>query len=112
MKGQGTQQSIDELIAAFNIAEALYRVKPELGSDYSQEIREAQNAIYGLGKRFLETGKVVFTGPEMMAVRQGMAIHDAQLDECDVKTMEKAIELVNTVVMNKKARRICEHEDV
>lgn len=44
----------------------------------------------------------------MLAVRQAMDIHDAQLDECTVKEMEQAIDLVNTMVKNHQARPIVE----
>ncbi|NDH05264.1 hypothetical protein EBX93_04970 [bacterium] len=108
MKGEGTRDSIDELIAAFNVAEALYRINPMLGKEYAKEIKDAQDAIYALGKRFLKTGKIAFTGPEMMAVRLGMEIHDAQLDESTVKEMEQALDLVATVIQNKQARPILE----
>lgn len=108
MHGEGTRDSIDELIACFNMAEAIYRVNPKLGLDYAQEIKAAQDAIYALGKRFLSTGKIVFTGPEMMTVRTAMDVHDVQLDEITVKEMERAIDLVNCVILNKQARAITE----
>ncbi len=106
MRGDGDRLAIDDLIASMNIAEALYKINPALGLDYATEIKAAQDAIYSLGKRWLDTGKVVFTGPEMMAVREAMNVHDAQLDACTVKEMEKAIDLVNTVYRNKTARAI------
>ena len=108
LKGEGTKDSVDELIAAFNMAEAIYRVNHDLGLDYAAEIRAAQDAIYSLGKRFLKTGKIGFTGPEMLAVREAMGIHDVQLDQITVKEMEKAIDLVNTVLLSKQARAIVE----
>lgn len=108
MRGEGTKDYVDELIACFNMAEAIYRINPKLGSDYAQEIRAAQDAIYSLGKRFLNTGRIGFTGPEMMAVREAMDIHDVQLDEISVKEMERAIDLVTTVIRSKQARAIVE----
>lgn len=108
IKGEGTKDSIDELIAAFNIAEALYKINPDLGLDYAPEIKAAQDAIFSLGKRFLSTQKIAFTGPEMIAVRHAMEIHDVQLDECNVREMEKAIDLVNATILNRNARPIVE----
>lgn len=108
VRGEGTKDNLDEMIACFNMAEAIYRVNPKLGLDYAQEIKAAQDAIYALGKRFLNTNKIVFTGPEMMAVKSGMEIHDAQLDEVTVKEMEQAIALVNRIILNKQARPIAE----
>lgn len=108
MHGEATRDHVDVLIAAFNIAEALYRIRPDLGIDYADDIKLAQDALYSMGKRGASIGRFVFTGPEMQVIRFGMEIHDAQLDNCDVRTMEKALELVNTVVMNKQARPIVE----
>lgn len=108
MHGDGTRESIDDLIACFNIAEALYRVNPRLGRDYAQEIKMAQDAVYSLGQRYIKTSRVVFTGMEMMAVRAAMDIHDAQLDDATVKEMEHAIDLVNNIIANKHARPIME----
>lgn len=106
LHGTTDRSMVDDLIAAFNIAEALYKVNPELGLDYAQEIKAAQDAIYALGRRYLETGKIVFTGPEMVAVKEAMDIHDAQLDQANVRDMEFAIDLVNKVLLNKRARAI------
>ncbi len=106
MKGEADKMSIEDMIACFNIAEALYRINPQLGLDYAEEIKKAQDAIWSLGRRYLNTGKIVFTGPEMQDVRAAMEIHDAQLDECTVKEMEQAIDLVNKMILNKNARAI------
>lgn len=104
--GRGNRNHIDDMIACFNVAEALYRVSPKLGLDYAPEIKAAQDAIFALGRRFLDTGRAVFTGPEMNAVRLAMDIHDEQLDAATVREMEQAIDLVNKVYLNKQARAI------
>lgn len=106
MHGNADRSMVDDMIAAFNIAEALYKVNPDLGLDYAQEIKAAQDAILGLGQRYLKTGKVLFTGPEMLAVREAMDIHDAQLDQATVREMEQAIDLVNKTILNRNARSI------
>lgn len=106
MHGNADRSMVDDMIAAFNIAEALYKVNPDLGLDYAQEIKAAQDAILALGQRYLKTGKIVFTGPEMLAVREAMDIHDAQLDQATVREMEQAIDLVNKTILNRNARAI------
>lgn len=108
MKGTATKDHVDVLIAAFNMAEAMYKINPELGLDYAQAIKDAQDAIYSMGRRSLNKGKFLFTGPEMQVIRFGMEIHDAQLDECMVRDMEAAIDLVNTTLLNGNARPIVE----
>ena len=108
MKGQGTRDHVDVLIHAVNMAEALIRIRDDLGADWATEIRAAQDAIYTMGKRGVEKNRFAFTGPEMTAVRVVMDVHDAQLDDCSVKEMEKALDLVNEEVRLKKCRPIVE----
>jgi hypothetical protein len=108
LKGQGTKDHVDVLISAVNMSEALIRIRDELGVDWKQEIREAQDAIYTMGKRGVEKGKFAFTGPEMNAVKLVMDLHDAQLDDCLVREMEQALFIVNEEIRLKKCRPIVE----
>lgn len=108
LKGQGTRAHVDVLIAAVNMSEAFIRVRDELGRDWAKEIKEAQDAIYTMGKRGLEKNSFVFTGPEMTAVKLVMDLHDAQLDDCCVREMEQALFIVEEEIRLKKARPIVE----
>lgn len=108
LTGIGTKDHVDVLIAAVNMSEALIRVRDELGVDWANEIKAAQDAIYSMGKRGVERGSFGFTGPEMTAVKLVMDIHDSQLDECTVKEMEKALFIVEETIRLKKARPIVE----
>jgi hypothetical protein len=108
MMGHATRDHVDVLIAAFNVAEALYRVNPDLGLPHAEDIKKAQDALYSMGKRGAAKGRFLFTGPEMQDIRFGMEIHDAQLDASTVRDMEKALDLVNTVILCKQARPIVE----
>jgi hypothetical protein len=108
LTGVGTKDHVDVLIAAVNMSEALIRVRDELGIDWANEIKAAQDAIYSMGKRGVERGSFGFTGPEMTAVKLVMDIHDAQLDDCAVKEMEKALFIVEEEIRLKKARSIVE----
>ena len=108
LKGHGTKEHVDVLIAAVNMSEALIRIRDELGVDWKDEIREAQDAIYTMGKRGIEKNRFAFTGPEMAAVKLVMDLHDAQLDECSVKDMEQALFIVNEEIRMKKCRPIVE----
>lgn len=105
-QGKGGRAQIDILIAAMNMAEALYRVNPALGLEYADEIKEAQDAIYVMSKRGLAKGSFLFTGLELQAMNTGMDVHDAQLDACNVSELEKALDLVFAEIKNKKARAI------
>jgi hypothetical protein len=103
-QGLGTREDIDVLICAFNITEALALMR--IGDDWKNEIRAAQDALLAVGRRGVETGKFILRGPELTSFNFAMEIHDAQLDACTVSELEKAIDLVHAIVMNKQARAI------
>lgn len=108
LMGKATRDHIDVLIAAFNVAEALYTINSDLGEDWKDEIKKAQDAIHTLGKRCVNRSTFACTAEEREALRIGMEIHDVQLDECTVKEMEHALYLVAEVIRQKKARPIVE----
>jgi len=105
-KGEGTRQDIDTLISAFNITEALAMMR--IGDDWKDEIRAAQDALLAVGRRGVETGKFILRGPELTTFNLAMEIHDAQLDACTVSELEKAIDIVDSIVKAKQARTIVE----
>jgi hypothetical protein len=108
LKGQGTKHDVDVLINALNMAEAMVRIRDDLGADWKTEIRAAQDAIYTMAKRGVERGSFAFTGPEMTALKLVMDVHDAQLDDCTVREMERTLEIVAEEVRLKKCRAIVE----
>jgi hypothetical protein len=108
LTGQGTKEHVDVIINAVNMAEAMVRIRDDLGADWKTEIRAAQDAIYTMGKRGIEKGRFAFTGPEMTAVKLVMDVHDAQLDDCTVKELERALEIVSEEIRLKKCRAIVE----
>ena len=108
LMGNGTRDHVDVLIAAVNMAEAMIRIRDDLGADWKTEIRAAQDALYTMAKRGVEKNRFAFTGPEMTAVKLVMDLHDVQLDNCTVKEMEKALFIVEEEIRMKKARPIVE----
>ena len=106
LKGNATRDHADMIIAAFNIAEALYHVNPALGEDWADEIRAAQDAIYTMSRRSLTLNNFVFNAAEMAAVKLGMLVHNQQLDDCTVREMELAIDYVEARLKSKQARVI------
>lgn len=77
LHGDGNRDTVDLLIAAMNMAEALVTVNPDkLGGHLAAEIKAAQDAIHAMGKRSLARGVFGFTGPELVAMNTGMEIHD------------------------------------
>jgi hypothetical protein len=106
LTGYGTKEHVDVLISAVNMSEAMIRIRDELGMDWKDEIKAAQDAIYTMGKRGIERERFAFTGPEMTAVKLVMDLHDAQLDDCSVKDMERALFIVQEEIRLKKCRAI------
>ena len=107
LHGDANRDTVDLLIAAMNMAEALATVNyDKLGGHLLREIDEAQNALHAMGKRSLARGVFRFTGPELVAMNTGMDIHDQQLDTCNIAELERAIDLVVKTVRDKKARAI------
>lgn len=92
--GHGKGEHSHTMREAFDMALCLPRVNPKLGADWTSELRVAKDAAYAMHERGERTGRFLFTGPEMQAIRHGMEIHTQQLEECTVQEMEKALGLV------------------
>ena len=107
-QGKGNRDDIDVVIAAMNMAEALYIINPDLGEDYAPEIKAAQDALFHMAQRGLQRDRFVFTGLEIKAINHGMELHDAQLDACTIGELEQAMDVVLETIKRKKARVIVE----
>jgi hypothetical protein len=107
-QGNADRNSVDILIAAMNMAEALYVINPDLGKQYATEIKASQDAIYHMARRGVEKGKFLFTGLEMQAMNTGMEVHDAQLDTCTIAELETAMKYVYEAIKHRRARTIVE----
>ena len=105
--GDATKEDIDIIISALNITEALSKFG--IGSDYKDEIKQAQDALYECAKRGANTYRFIVKGPELKAINYGMQIHDMQLEASTVKDIEMATDLVNATIRQKKARAIVEN---
>jgi hypothetical protein len=103
-QGRANRDQIDVLIAALNMCEA-YAVHGK-GSDWSVEIRQAQDALYDMSLRGMNTEKFLFRGPEMQAVNLAMEIHDQQLEQSTVQELEKMTDFVVKQITLNRARPI------
>lgn len=103
-QGQADRSQIDFLINMSNNAEALcfMGVKQE----YVELVIEGSDALFEVGRRGAETGRFVLKAEEMNAINLLMQIHDEQTDLITVRQMEKAIDMVNTAVIQRKTRRM------
>lgn len=109
-RGLAERRDLDVLIAAMNMAEALIRMR--IGDDWKDEIRAAQDALFAVGSRGVETGKFILRGPELTSLNLGMEIHDAQLEACTVAELEKAIDIVHNEIRHHRARPIIKKEEI
>lgn len=113
VQGRGTKAHIDVLIAAVNMAEALYRVRAGLGKDWAAEIRAGQDALLSMARRGVAKGnRFLFTGPEIQAVNTVLEVHDAQLGECTIAELESAIGIAKQEIRAKRARSINDVENL
>jgi hypothetical protein len=103
--GTGTREDIDTIIGSMNVAEALIKIAG-IGVEYTQEIADAQQAIFTMGQRGVAKDRFLFTGPEIKAINTGMDVHDAQLDVCTIGELEKALDFVSREIRAKRARAI------
>ena len=108
-KGEATRDDIDVLIGALNMTEALAMLR--IGEDWKVEIRAAQDALFALGSRGVETGRFILRGPELTSLNLAMQIHDAQLEHCTVSELERAMDLVRKTIVAKKARPIVQRKE-
>jgi hypothetical protein len=105
-KGQATKEDIDVLIGAFNMVEAFSRLRDNLGSDWTTEIREAQDALLAIARRGVERGSFICWGSELVSLNLAMQLHDAQLDEVTVQDMERALDIIEKEIRSGQARPI------
>jgi hypothetical protein len=105
-RGVATKEDIDTLIGAFNMTEGYKRLRPELGQDWSDEIRAGQDALLEVARRGLESDKFILKALELVAMNLVMEIHDVQLDQTTVRDMEMAMDIIDKDHKTKKSRPI------
>ena len=103
-QGQADRGQIDFLINMSNNAEALCIMG--FKQEYVELIIEGSDALLEVGRRGANTGSFVLRAEEMNAINLLMQIHDEQMDLITVRQIEKAIEIVNTAIQQRKTRRM------
>lgn len=101
-QGKADKEIMSTIIEALNVTEAL--AVNQIGEEYKDEIRHAQDAIYACCQRAVQHKKFVLTGPELVALNTAMQVHDAQLDICTVAELESALDYVWNQIRQRKAR--------
>jgi len=103
-EGRGTTEHVDNLISCVNMAEAL--ALRQLGRDWLPEIGEAQDAIFAMAQRGVSGKSFLFTGEELKAVQTILELHDEQLRNCPVRTLELALDDIAKEFKGNKMRKI------
>lgn len=103
-EGRGDTHHVDNLITMVNCAEAL--AKRQLGRDWLEEIGQAQDAIFAMAQRGISGKPFLFTGEELKSVQTIMELHDEQLRNCPVRTLELALQDIEKEFKAKKMRKI------
>jgi len=103
-EGRGDTHHVDNLISMVNMAEAL--AKRQLGRDWLPEIGEAQDAIFAMAQRGVSGKSFIFTGEELKAVQTIMELHDEQLRQCPVRTLELSLDDIAKEFKGNKMRKI------
>jgi len=102
--GRGTAEHMRVLIDAFNMAFVL--AKRGKGKDWLPEIGNAQAALDTLAHRSTRIGRYTLTGPELQAIRLGLEIHDAQLDEVSIGELGSAVDYIVQRTLAKQVRML------
>lgn len=105
-RGVANRADMDTLIGAFNMTEAYSRLRPELGSDWADEIKQGQDALLCVAQRGIHSGKFILKASELTAMNLVMELHDQQLDHTTVRDMELAMELIEKEYKLKRMRAV------
>jgi len=106
-RGLANKDDIDMLIGAFNITEALAAMGK--GSDWMDEIKQGQDALFDLSRRGLASGmRFIMTAKQWEALKLVMDLHEEQLAHATVSDIEKAHKYVLSIIRRGMARAIVE----
>lgn len=98
--GTATPDDWQEIAGAIAMGYAL--AVEVYGGGYADEMRAAQQANDEAWRRYERTGVFGYTGPQLQAVNLGLAIHDAQLEQCTGGDLERAFRLVALAEQQRK----------
>jgi len=104
--GIASRDEMDVLIGQGNMTEALSRLRPDLGADWAPEIKAGQDALLEVIRRGVATNKFICRADELVAINLVTQIHDAQLDQVNVKDLEMAMDIIGKDWRNGKCRPI------
>lgn len=103
MDGTGNQQQMRDITTMHNMCRmlTLMGVCSDLGVEV---IPTTERLIADIQARAVQLGRYVLTGPEITALKQLLAAHDAQLDVCTAGDVDRAINRIKCEARGGKAR--------
>ena len=105
VKGVATKKEIDIVIGVINVAEALTTLG--VGSEYKQIVLNASDALMNVCKRSFELNdRFICRGNEIVAIKDGYEVHDAQMEVCTLAMLDDALDLIDATIRAKKAKVI------
>lgn len=96
--GKGTAQDLANLMQAVLISRGL--MAQGVGVGYEAVINTAIEALESLRKRFETLSRGVCTGPELTALTEAVELFEAQIENCSVAEIEKAIDAKGRPTIN------------
>jgi len=87
-QGAGTREGWDLLVGAINMANVMCEQK--IGNEFREQTIAARDALLEVGKRILKIDRVILKGDELSAIREGLACHDAKLENVRAIDVERA----------------------
>lgn len=87
-QGKGGKEQWDLIVGAINIANVM--CEQGIGDEFRATTIAARDALLEVGKRALKTGRFLFKGDELKAVRAALECHDAQLENVRAIDVERA----------------------
>jgi hypothetical protein len=100
VQGRGTRAQWDRIVGAINIANVMCELG--IGDEFRATTIAAREALLNLGKRAVQNGdRFVCTGPELQAINEALACHDAQLENVRAIDVDRAADEVERRVRHR-----------
>ena len=93
-QGKATFDDLNTILAMANMTEALHKLGK--GSEYGDLVQRGRNTLIEVVTRGAQRGTYTLRAEEMRTLNELMELHDAQLEICTVKDIERGINLVRT----------------
>lgn len=106
MRGESTRDTLDVLVNALNVSQAVRDVC-RIGDEYADEFAAAHAALLAVCRRPGHIG----SSSELSAIRDLVELHDAQLALCSVRQFDLALKHIQRQLRHGRATRILEQAE-